>query len=184
MTELVQRSTDFVRSALLEHLRFESNVEAGALTQQPRGQQWRVIRVSGDMLCGFLEFGEGNDRRRSNLGKHGGSLRSRVRRSFASIKEVMEEDQPQRFAFFHSQNSSIVSKPMICSRRGRFGRALRAKAASSSAIRRRSAGVRARSRSSRSRRAALNGSEADGMAVICHGPPGAEALTYRAFHTV
>src|SRR6266571_5410470 len=74
MTELVQRSTEFVRSALLEHLRFESNVEASALTQQPRGQQWRVIRVSGDMLCGFLEFGEGNDRRRSNLGRHGGSL--------------------------------------------------------------------------------------------------------------
>src|SRR6266581_7020857 len=82
MTELVQRSTDFVRSALLEHLRFESNVEASALTQKPRGQQWRVIRVSGDMLCGFLEFGEGNDRRRSNLGRHGGSLRSRVRRRF------------------------------------------------------------------------------------------------------
>src|SRR6266566_5839002 len=74
MTELVQRSTDFVGSALLEHLRFESNVEARALTQQPRGQQWRVIRVSGDMLCGFLEFGEGN--------RHGGSLRSRVRRRF------------------------------------------------------------------------------------------------------
>src|SRR2546426_12497781 len=74
MTELVQRSTDFVRSALLEHLRFESHVEARALTQQPRGQQWRVIRVSGDMRCGFLEFGEGNDRRRSNLGRHGGSL--------------------------------------------------------------------------------------------------------------
>src|SRR5213594_2952065 len=74
MTELVQRSTDFVRSALLEHLRFESHVEASALTQQPRGQQWRVIRVSGDMLCGFLEFGEGNDGRRSNLGRHGGSL--------------------------------------------------------------------------------------------------------------
>src|SRR5881394_1511064 len=88
----------------------------------------------------------------------------------------MEEDQPQRFAFFHSQNSSIVSKPMICSRRGRFGRALRAKAASSSAIRRRSAGVRARSRSSRSSRAALNGSEADGMAVIWHVHP-AEAVT-------
>src|SRR5260221_7085104 len=80
MTELVQRSTDFVRSALLEHLRFESNVEASALTQQPRGQQWRVIRVFGDMLCGFLEFGEGNDRRRSNLGRHGGSLKSRGRR--------------------------------------------------------------------------------------------------------
>src|SRR2546422_2826126 len=74
MTELVQRSTDFVRSALLEHLRFESHVEARALTQQPRGQQWRVIRVSGDMRCGFLEFGEGN--------RHGGSLRSRVRRRF------------------------------------------------------------------------------------------------------
>src|SRR6266581_4623179 len=74
MTELVQRSTDFVRSALLEHLRFESNVEARLLTQQPRGQQWRVIRVSGDMLCGFLEFGEGN--------RHGGSLRSRVKRRF------------------------------------------------------------------------------------------------------
>src|SRR5258706_14775894 len=74
MTKLVQRSTDFVRSALLEHLRFESHVEARALTQQPRGQQWRVIRVSGDMPCGFLEFGEGNDRRRSNLGRHGGSL--------------------------------------------------------------------------------------------------------------
>src|SRR5216117_3968258 len=82
MTELVQRSTDFVRSALLEHLGFESNVEARALTQQPRGQQWRVIRVSGDMRCGFLEFGEGNDLRRSNLGGHGGSLRSRVRRRF------------------------------------------------------------------------------------------------------
>src|SRR2546422_1834789 len=88
MTELVQRSTDFVRSALLEHLRFESNVEAGALTQQPRGQQWRVIRVSGDMLCGFLEFGEGNDRRRSNLGRHGGSLRSRVRRSEEHTSEL------------------------------------------------------------------------------------------------
>jgi len=25
----------------------------------------------------------------------------------------MEEDQPQRFVFFHSQNSSIVSKPII-----------------------------------------------------------------------
>src|SRR5205809_7192983 len=74
MTKLVQRSTDFVRSALLEHLRFESNVEASVLTQQPRGQHWRVIRVSGDMLCGFLEFAEGHDRRRSNLGRHGGSL--------------------------------------------------------------------------------------------------------------
>src|SRR5258706_3899763 len=71
MTKLVQRSTDFVRSALLEHLRFESHVEARALTQQPRGQQWRVIRMSGDMRCGFLEFGEGN--------RHAGSLRSRVR---------------------------------------------------------------------------------------------------------
>src|SRR3989442_14394730 len=87
MTELAQRSTDFVRSALLEHLRFESNVEARALTQQPRGQQWRVIRVSGDMLCGFLEFGEGNDRRRSNLGRHRGSLRSRVRRRFVRRTE-------------------------------------------------------------------------------------------------
>src|SRR5258707_15298146 len=73
MTELVQRSTDFVRSALLEHLRFESHVEARALTQQPRGQQWRVIRMSGDMLCGFLEFGEGN--------RHGGALRWRGGRS-------------------------------------------------------------------------------------------------------
>src|SRR5437879_2950979 len=86
MTELVQRSTDFVRSALLEHLRFESNVEASALTQQPRGQQWRVIRVSGDMLCGFLEFGEGDDRRRSNLGRHGGSL---------GFDEVVDPDQRQ-----------------------------------------------------------------------------------------
>src|SRR6266478_550626 len=88
MTKLVQRSTDFVRSALLEHLRFESNVEASALTQQPRGQQWRVILVFGDMRRGFLEFGEGNDRRRSNLGRHGGSLRSRVRRRFVRRTRV------------------------------------------------------------------------------------------------
>src|SRR5216117_3779539 len=94
MTELVQRSTDFVRSALLEHLRFESHVEARSLTQQPRGQQWRVIRVSGDMLCGFLEFGEGNDRRRSNVGRHGGSVRSRVRRRL--LTQELNDSQHQR----------------------------------------------------------------------------------------
>src|SRR6058998_333910 len=104
MTELVQRSTDFVRSALLEHLRFESNVEARLLTQQPRGQQWRVIRVSGDMLCGFLEFGEGNDRRRSKLGRHGGFPK------VAGKAQVRKEDRSEtgQKCHFHYTNYTVT----------------------------------------------------------------------------
>src|SRR6266480_7727240 len=104
MTELVQRSADFVRSALLEHLRFESHVEARALAQQPRGQQWRVIRVFGDMLCGFLEFGEGN--------RHGGSLRSRVgRRRWKKTNLCPADAVTQLSGHDESGSSARVSPP-------------------------------------------------------------------------
>src|SRR5215471_2458048 len=38
LPKLVQRTTDLVRAAPLEHLRLETNVKAGFLTKQPRGQ--------------------------------------------------------------------------------------------------------------------------------------------------
>src|SRR5215471_5185425 len=86
MTELVERAADFVRSALLKDLRLETNVKAGALAQEPRSQQRRVVGMGRDVFCGFLEFSQGDCGGAGYFGRHGVSSRIQACSRTESIK--------------------------------------------------------------------------------------------------
>src|SRR5581483_678484 len=64
--ELVERAADLVRAGLLEDLRFQPDVEAGPLAEDPRGEERRLVDVARDDGAGALEVGAGEAGHRLN----------------------------------------------------------------------------------------------------------------------
>src|SRR5262249_36189465 len=71
LRELVHRPADLVRASALEHLRLETDVEAGALAEETRGQQRRVIDEIAHPGARLFEGGTGEREHRPSIAASG-----------------------------------------------------------------------------------------------------------------